>query len=386
MAKILYVWKSPFPWDVRVEKFCNSLADFGNFVVLLARWGGESLQNEVYGKFYIHRIGYNAKPYFFNPFPGNPYWKKELHSAILKYQPDLIIVREFFLVDIVRKAIERRNIPLIFDMAENYPEAMKLWKKYNSSFLRRFMMHKVRLPDIYEKKAVLASHAIITVCLEQKQRLIDQYSFEPDKIEIIHNTPNMEWFSNVPKTIHTPPRTLGYHGYLTHDKPIQKFVKYFTEVSSESSPPKLLIAGDGDYLNELKSMVMSSKEPQNIVLKGKYAFNELPQILTEIDIGLLPYERNGFVDYTLTNKLFDYFAVGRPVIVSNSPPMVRVINETKAGIIVDIDDEGKTKQIIKNLDRFDWQEMSRNALNWATTKYNWGIDSQRLLHFLLKYL
>lgn len=386
MAKILYVWKSPFPWDIRVEKFCNSLASFGNNVTLLARWGGEHLQTEEFEKFNIHRIGYNVKPFFFNPFPGNPYWQKELRSAILKYKPDLIIVREFFLVDVVRKAIARDNIPLIFDMAENYPEAMRLWKKYNSSLLRRFIMHKVRLPDIYEKKAVLASDAIITVCLEQKQRLIDQYSFDPDKIEIVHNTPNMEWFSYVPKTIHIPPRTLGYHGYLTHDKPIQKFVKYFAGVSSESSPLKLLIAGDGDYLNELKSIVMNSKQSQNIILKGRYPFNELPQILTEIDIGLLPYERNGFVDYTLTNKLFDYFAVGRPVIVSNSPPMVRVIKETKAGIIVDIDNEKNTKQIIKNLDRFDWEEMSKNAYTWAVSRYNWSIDSQRLLHFLMKYL
>lgn len=386
MAKILYVWKSFFPWDIRVEKFCNSLADFGNFVVLLARWGGELLQNEEFGKFYIHRAGYNTKNFFFNPFPGNPYWKKELRLAISKYQPDLIIVREFFLVDVVRKAIGRSNIPLIFDMAENYPEAMRLWKKYNSSLLRRFMMHKVRLPDIYEKKAVLASDAIITVCLEQKQRLIDQYSFNDDKIEIIHNTPNMEWFSNVPTTIHIPPRTLGYHGYLTHDKPIQKFVKYFSEVSSEISTPNLLIAGDGDCLRELKSIVVNSKQTKNIVLKGKYTFNELPQILTQIDIGLLPYQRNGFVDYTLTNKLFDYFAVGRPVIVSDSPPMVRVVNETKAGIIVDIENEKNIRQIIENLDRFDWKEMSENAFSWAVTKYNWSIDSQRLWHFLMKYL
>ncbi|MGQ9819999.1 MAG: glycosyltransferase [Candidatus Kapaibacteriales bacterium] len=386
MAKILYVWKSPFPWDIRVEKFCTALADFGNFVVLLARWGGEPLQYEEYGRFFIHRVGFNTNPQFFNPFPGNPYWKNEIRFAILKYQPDLILVREFFLVTVTRKAIGKKDIPLIFDMAEHYPEAMRLWKKYNSNPLRRFMMHKVRLPDFFEGKAVLSSDAIITVCLEQKHRLVHRYSFDPNKIEIVHNTPKMEWFSNVPKTVNIPPRTLGYHGYLTHDKPIQKFIKYFSEIAYAYPYLKLLIVGEGDYLDELKSIAINSTYPKNIMLKGKYSFNELPQILAEIDIGILPYQRNGFVDYTLTNKLFDYFAVGRPVLVSNAPPMVRVINETKAGVVLDINNEKDTKQIVSNLDKFDWREMSNNAYKWALTKYNWSVDSQQLWNFLQKYL
>lgn len=386
MARILYVWKSSFPWDVRVEKFCDSLANFGNSVVLLARWGNENLQIEKFGKFLIHRVGFNLNRNLFKPFPSNPYWKISLKSAIAQYQPDLIVVREFFLVDLVRKAIGVRNIPLIFDMAEHYPEAMRLWRKYNSNFFRRFLMHKVRLPDIYERKAVLASDAIITVCLEQKQRLIQQYNFPESKIEIVHNTPKLEWFEKVQKKINIPPMTLGYHGYLTLDKPIQKFVKYFADLVNKESTYKLLIAGDGEFFEELKKIALRCEKPNSIILKGEYSFDKLAEFLNAIDIGVVPYQRNGFVDHTLTNKLFDYLAAGRPVIVSNSPPMARIISETNAGMLVDIEDENGTKELLQNLDKFDWKEMSKNAYYWAVEKYNWEVDSHRLWNFLQKYL
>lgn len=386
MAKILFVWKSPFPWDIRVEKFCSSLSEFGNNVILLARWNGENYEIEEYKNFIIQRVGFNENPKFYHPFPGNPLWKKQIKLSIEKYNPDLILVREFFLVDVTRKAIGRKDIPLIFDMAEHYPEAMRLWRKYNSNFLRHFLMHKFKLPDKFEKKAVKLSDALITVCLEQKHRLVHQYSIDDSYVEVVHNTPKLEWFEKIPKIIKLPPRNLGYHGNLTLDKPIQMFVEYFAEVVQNDITRKLFIAGDGEFFDELKSIVYKFKNTGSIVLLGKYSFNKLSNFLSNIDIGVVPYKRNGFVDHTLTNKLFDYFAAGRPVIVSDSPPMARVIKETKSGLIINIENEQETKDILQNLDKYDWEQMSKNAYYWAKEKYNWNVDSIRLWEFIIKFL
>ncbi|MCK5742621.1 MAG: hypothetical protein KAH48_10415, partial [Chlorobi bacterium] len=58
MAKILYIWKGAYPWDVRTQKVCSALTNAGHEVYILARWTGEELERETVDGFHIIRVGY----------------------------------------------------------------------------------------------------------------------------------------------------------------------------------------------------------------------------------------------------------------------------------------------------------------------------------------
>ena len=71
--KIIYVWKSPYPWDVRVEKICKSLSKEYE-VLILARWGNEAKKAEQIDGVTIRRVGFREKSFKSVPLSFNPFW------------------------------------------------------------------------------------------------------------------------------------------------------------------------------------------------------------------------------------------------------------------------------------------------------------------------
>ena len=140
--KILYIWKDKYPWDVRVAKFCNSLAESGYEIHMLARSCSEELQSGKIDDIYIHKLELDKSGFSSLPVPFNPRWKRFIKRKIAEINPDLIIIREIMLGETAGKIAKENNIPIIMDMAENYPAAMREWKKYNSSRISKYIMQK----------------------------------------------------------------------------------------------------------------------------------------------------------------------------------------------------------------------------------------------------
>jgi hypothetical protein len=122
--KVLYIWKGPYPWDVRTAKFCESLNNNDYDVHLLARWKDDKYEKEKINNIIVHRVGYKKNHKLSIPIPYNPIWKTAIQKKIKEILPDLIIVREIMLAEVSGKLAKKNNIPIIMDMAENYPAAM----------------------------------------------------------------------------------------------------------------------------------------------------------------------------------------------------------------------------------------------------------------------
>ena len=53
---ILFLWDSDYPWDIRVEKICNTLIENGHEVHLVCRNKSRKSTEEIYQGISIHRI------------------------------------------------------------------------------------------------------------------------------------------------------------------------------------------------------------------------------------------------------------------------------------------------------------------------------------------
>ncbi len=382
MARIVYIFKGGYPWDGRLEKICNSLATAGHKVLVVARWRPSEKKIEQFTNFDVFRVGYRALNSFSIPFPNSPVWVSGLKEAFREFRPELVIVRDFFLVSAVRKALKNDRIPIIMDMAEHYPAAIRHWKKYNRNVLFRFVSHNIRLPDKWEKKNVALSDGIITVCEEQKFRLLQQYSFPENKIEIIYNTPVLKMFEQVKKTPKKNFRIFGHHGFHTSEKSISKFLEIYVKYANKSY--EFIIAGDGDCISELKQIVQRYGA-KNVIFTGKYNFAELPKILQKVDIGVIPYPPNEFNNFTLHNKVFDFLACGIPILVSDAVPLKKLVEKYQCGLSFPIEENYLIK-FFEEIDDYDWNSMGQNAFLIAKEKYNWSVDENKLLKFIKKFL
>ncbi|MEI6090980.1 MAG: glycosyltransferase [bacterium] len=387
MKKALYIYKSKYPWDIRVEKICKSLIISGYEVTILARYSGEENTNEIIDGIKVIRFGKGLPNLFSAPFFFSPFWKNVINKTIKKTEkPDVVIVREMHIGEISGKASRKNGIPVIMDMAENYPAAMREFKLYNSNFIKRFVLHNLKLPLRIERRAIKHVDGIITVCSEQNMRLVSKYRFSPDKLAIVHNTP--------PKSAVVPPErnfekavlTLGHHGYLSAEKSLHKFVEAFSKYAENNDNIRLVIAGSGDCLEDYKEILEGNGTIKYVNFTGQYKPEELNDILSTIDIGFIPYQVSDFNNFTIHNKVFDYWMNGQPVVLSATAPFVRIAEDTKAAMILDCENEESIMQFLENIEFYDWEYMSRNAIFFSRNKYNWDVDSEVLVDFINKFV
>ncbi|MFA7626208.1 MAG: glycosyltransferase, partial [Candidatus Kapaibacterium sp.] len=322
----------------------------------------------------------------------NPFWQNAVTNATTEIKPDIIIVREIMLGTQAAATAKKMNIPVILDMAENYPALMLLWKKYRYGLFNRLIYHKLRIAEITEKIVVPRMSGILLVCSEQIERLTSLYNYPEDKISVVHNTVSREFGKNIrnnPQSRKLPDDdviTFCHHGYLTDEKKINVFLEALLRVKEHENRFRFIIAGSGESYDELIEIHKSHGEPRNVIFKGTYDYVELPKILANCDYGVLPYQINDFNEYTIHNKIFDYFAFSKPVIVSQVKPLSRIIGETSAGIIADFSEPGACMQLFDKISSCNYNQMSFNAGKAFTDKYHWEKDSDTLIKFLSNYL
>ena len=403
MSKVLYVWKGKYPWDIRAEKICNSFLKNGYEVYLLSRWFEGQAKQENYKGINIIRTGRNSQ--INQPLSFNPIWKKAIKLSIDEIKPDLIMPRDIMLAEACGKQGRKKNIPVIMDMAENYPAAMKGWKKYKKTLLKRIAVHYLNLPEIVEKRAVRFMDGIITVCDEQNFRLNKQYNFDLKKMCVVHNTPEKELFpvvcrqssvvSHQSSVVSRQSATesnkkekivFGHHGYTSDEKSIVKFLYGFELAAKVNDRICLHVAGSGESLDDMKKITDKFSSKERIIFTGEYQYNELPEIISGWDIGILPYQLNDFNNYTIHNKIFDFFAMGKPVFCSETKPFKRIISETEAGITVNCEDEYDIKEAILKFAEMDLSEMAMNGRKAFEDKYNWNADSENMMKFIERFI
>lgn len=373
---ILYVVNARVPEEIRAEKICSSLIALGHRVIILCKWSGEEQIRELAHGYLISRIGKGKQ--LATCFPGNPLWTKEIKDHIKEFNPDMIICREMIPMLSCTRAIKGNKIPIMLDMAEHYPAAMREWKKYRTNPFSRLMIHTLPLPDMIESHAVKHADAIITVCEEQNERLIKQYNYPPKALFIVHNTPEKNTFSAVIPRCAVPPVTFGHHGYFTLERNLDTLVLGFDIAAKKHPHIELLLAGTGETFDDIAQLVKTVSSSDRIHLTGAYKAKDLTALYDRTDIGILPYSEQEFRQYTLPNKAFDYMACGKPIISSALRPMKRLLDETDAGIYGNCSTPEHIAQLIERMLQADVTSMSRNGNMAFQSKYHWECEINQL--------
>jgi glycosyltransferase involved in cell wall biosynthesis len=386
MARIVYIWQKDFPWDVRTEKICLALRDGGHEVTMLVRWSAGSPSESLWKDIRIVRVGVGMPSALSLPVSGNPLWHRALQCLVDEWQPDMLMPREIMLAEAASRCARRRGIPVVIDMAEHYPAAMRGWKKYNASLLSRWAVQTARIPDIVERRAVERASGIITVCEENSERLSKQYGYNAAQMAVVHNTPDTSVFHNVRKGLQHPTlRHFGFHGYIAPERNVEVLVRAFAIAAREHPDLALTIAGDGESMPEVRRAVSETQMHERIRLLGAYKYNELERLYGEIDVGIVVYRNDEFSNFTIPNKLFDYLACGKPVIVSNAAPLKRIVETTKTGLVSQCDTPEPLAQTLLSMaamPKADSDEASCNGILASERLYNWSVDTQTLLAFV----
>jgi glycosyltransferase involved in cell wall biosynthesis len=384
MSKVLYIWQASFPWDVRVEKICRELVSRGCDVTILARWKpGQALEAEHDGVRVI-RVGHNLPESLSLPLPLNPVWWRSIGRMVADWRPDLVIAREIMLVEPAAAASRRGRVPVVIDMAEHYPAAMRAWGTYRKRLISRFLVYHAKLPDLVERRAVALAGGVITVCDEQIDRLHRRYGYPPDRMTVVHNTLDREIFAGVRRGCSIPPEVFGHHGYVTAQRGLDEMVRGFALAAQKDRRIRLVLAGGGD-VSGLAGLARELGVEDRVKFMGPYRHEDLTTLYSEVDVGMIAYPVHESLEHTIPNKLFDYMACGKPVIVSRNTPFRRVVEKTGAGLVLSDTTPEEIAAGILQMTRLDPEPMVKGGLEAAQSRYHWARDADALLTFLSRF-
>ena len=97
----------------------------------------------------------------------------------------------------------------------------------------------------------------------------------------------------------------------------------------------LVVAGDGDLLDQMKAYATTKPWADRIRFTGRITPDELHTLTPQADVGLVMLEDMGLnYHYALPNRIGDFVQAGVPMVVSDLPEMSAVVKRYRVGEVM----------------------------------------------------
>lgn len=388
--KVCYLFQDEYPWDVRVEKIMNSLADKSIQGHIIARNGEGLIRNEQLRKnLYVHRTpGFSNHrlnklinfPAFFSPI-----WLKTVLSVILNTSADLLIVRDLPLSITGLVAAKWASIPVYMDMAENYPAMiMDTWRYRGPKPIDRIIRNPWAL-KVMERVVLPRFDGILVVSKYSADRVL-KIGCYGERIWIVRNTPRLKALERN-KHIHKADVLFGlssfvilYVGGLEETRGLQTVIKAMPLIVREIHNALLLIVGQGTSEAKLQNLAQRLGMGKHVIFKGWVEHEMVPAIVNQADICIVPHFVTQHTETTIPNKIFDYMAQKKPVLVTHAKALKDIIRSCNCGMIYHHNDYySLANQIIALKDSRLRESLGKAGYESIKKFHNWSIDEKVLL-------
>lgn len=215
-----------------------------------------------------------------------------------------------------------RGVPVILDLHEAMPEF----------FRSRFpgaanpLVHRLLL--LQERASIRLATAVVTVNEAMRERLV-ALGVRPDKVSVVANSPSLARFDAGTQ----PPRPfaedgtvrLVYAGALTPTYELDVALDALGRLRRDRPDLELHldVYGRGDAAERLVEQAATLQLGERVTFHGRIPIDDVPAAIGRADIGLAPTRRDAFTDVSLSTKVFEYAAMGKPVVASRLPMVER---------------------------------------------------------------
>lgn len=128
---------------------------------------------------------------------------------------------------------------------------------------------------------------------------------------------------------------LFFMGWLYHFSGLREVAQELAKVKDTNPKMKLFIVGDGDAYEDLKALRVQLHLEDRMILAGKQPFERIPQLIAAADICLLPAHDNEIMHDIVPIKMYEYMAMGKPIISTKLYGVMKEFGEGNGIIFVD---------------------------------------------------
>jgi glycosyltransferase involved in cell wall biosynthesis len=379
---ILMILQADYPPDIRLTKEIDALTGRGYKVFLLCNNKSDQPRvAEVDGATVLRLRHWGAcwTALFNLPVFLNPVWLWGIRRAIRENTICAIHVHDLPLALAAIWAGRWFGIPVVFDVHENYPEAMRIWG--HKGFLW-FILRNPWLAERLEALCLNGADAVITVS-EEHRELFLQRGLPPEKVHFVGNTVDFASYQAMAidsqiVTRYRPWYVLEYLGKFGPERDLETAIRGLRFLRHDIPNVRLLLVGDGPNLSELRECARREGVEELVEITGWVPFDQTASYIQACKICIVPQPSNPFIDNTIPHKIFQYMALEKPVVCSDAKALVRIIEGSQCGeVFTSRSPEGFSAAVLK-IFRSDFP-YGPNGRRAVELKYNWQRSSQALI-------
>ena len=393
------ILNAPYPPDMRVKKETDALTRAGFRIHLLClRKEGQDYQQEVDG-ISITRIdaGKNnlqlaIRDVVMSLTFTHPEFMRAMPGWISKNNLTVIHVHDLPLAGTALALRKKHRIKVVVDLHENYPEALRTWFEWKKGFLVRIKNALFMNPNRWtrhERKAVRKSDYVVAVVDEMKNRLVRQHGADPEKILVISNTEDKSFLNQSADPIvykdYSDKFRVLYSGGIGPHRGVDTVIEAMKYLRDYPQIVFIIIgSGSDDVMIHLKKLVAEHDVDKQVYFLGYQPFQQFYSFMHYADVNIIPHKSNAHTDNTVPHKLFQAMMSSRPVIVSSSDPLKRIVSTTNAGLVFEAGNAKDLASAILKL--YEDRELAATlAVNGfkatAQGTLNWDHEQSELIRF-----
>lgn len=204
---------------------------------------------------------------------------------------------------------------IILDLHDPMPELMQTIFKLPEQSL------SVRVLKRLEKWSIAFADAVLTVN-RACQEIYSSRSCEADKIKVVINSPDDEVFrfraAKAPGgngAAPTKPFVILYHGSLVRRNGFDLAVDALSKISTRIPSARLRVCGARTkFFDEVIEEAQRRGLRDRIDYLGVKNLTGIVEAIDGCDLGIIPNHRNIFTEINTPTRIFEYLALGKPVI------------------------------------------------------------------------
>jgi glycosyltransferase involved in cell wall biosynthesis len=380
------------PHDRRVEREARDLIQAGHKVYILARKGLGQSSEEIFNEIHIIRMEWPFlnRNKLLSDFIYQVIQRHMIYSTIVKecqeHAIEAIHVHDLPYAYASFRAARKLRLPLIYDTHENYPVLYEtIFKSRRGKWawpLFYWILSKMRKE---EKKVCQKAHCVIVVAEEHKDR-ISRLGAPDEKIIEVTNTEDIDFFGGLDTDQDIIDRykddfVLLFIGVFSAHRGLETAIEAMPKIIQHVPNAKLLLVGGGSFQFQYEKLIRKLNISDYVCFPGYQPFGKLPTYIALSDVGIIPHISTPHIETTMPNKIFQFMTLGKPVLVSNVKPLIRVVQDAQCGSVFTAQDvESFTEKVIYLAENPEQLEIyGKNGKRAVEKKYNWQQTVKPLL-------
>ncbi|MEJ5305785.1 MAG: glycosyltransferase [Ignavibacteria bacterium] len=271
------------------------------------------------------------------------------------------------------------NVPLILEVNNSEVWAKKNWSRLVFERLaNKIEKFALKNADVIGVVSEVTKAQIKHLCNDENKIVINPNGVDPQKFspEIdgsqIRKELNLENFFVV-----------GFIGTFTRWHGVETLFDAAVKVIEKNGRIKFLLIGDGNLKANLELKTHQLGLDDKIIFTGLIPHDKAPEYLAACDVLVSPHL--GFEDGTRffgsPTKLFEYMAMGKPIIASDLEQIGKIIIDGENGLKFKPGDVEKLTELILKLydDEFLRTKLGKKAREDVIKNYTWKQNAYRVL-------